>query len=67
MPTGNETCEISQSFVDDLTVRDEFYQHYPHIDIAPDLLALVGIQAENSVAEDKALIREQIFRRLAEC
>lgn len=50
----------------DLTVRDEFCQHYPHIDIAPDLLALVGIQAENSVAEDKALIREQIFRRLAE-
>ncbi len=50
----------------DRTVQDEFCQHYPDIGVAPDLLALVGIQAENSVAEDKALIREQVFRRLAE-
>ncbi len=50
----------------DRTVQDEFCRHYPHIGIAPDLLALVGIQTENSAVEDKSLIREQIFRRLAE-
>ena len=49
-----------------LTSQEEFRQRYPHITIDPDLFALVGIQAENVAEEDKALIREQVFRRLAE-
>lgn len=46
--------------------REEFVQQYPHLAIDPDLFALVGIQPATPVAEDKTLIRERIFRRLAE-
>jgi hypothetical protein len=46
--------------------REEFIQQYPHLAIDPDLFALVGIHPATPVEEDKTLIREQIFRRLAE-
>ena len=46
------------------TAREEFCQQYPHIAIDPDLFALVGVQPENPVEEDKILIREQIVRRI---
>lgn len=48
------------------TAREEFVQQYPHLAIDPDLFALVGIHPITPVEEDKTLIREQIFRRLAE-
>lgn len=48
------------------TAREEFVQQYPHLAIDPDLFALVGIHPATPVEEDKTLIREQIFRRLAE-
>ena len=38
----------------------------PNVPIDPDLLALVGIHPENSVQDDKKLIREFIARRLAD-
>lgn len=43
--------------------REEFCERYPHIMIAPELFALVGIHPENPVEKDNALIREQISRR----
>ena len=46
--------------------QKEFGSRYPNLTIDPDLLALVGIHHENLIADDKALIRETIFRRLAE-
>ncbi|MGE0822256.1 MAG: hypothetical protein AB7G75_05215 [Candidatus Binatia bacterium] len=48
------------------TAQEEFRQQYPRLTIDPDLFALVGIQPATPVEEDKTLIREQIFRRLAE-
>jgi hypothetical protein len=50
----------------DADAQTEFCQHYPHIAIEPALFALVGMQPENPIDEDKRLIREQIFRRLTE-
>jgi hypothetical protein len=50
----------------DTTLQEEFCQRYPHIPIDPDLLALVGVQPENSVEDDKTLIRQSIARRFAE-
>ena len=47
-------------------VRKEFRRRYPQIAIDPELFALVGIQPENPVQDDKILIRERIARRLAE-
>ena len=47
----------------DPTVQEEFCQRYPHIPIDPDLLALVGVQPENPVEEDKTLIREAVVWR----
>jgi len=44
--------------------REEFHQRHPRITIAPELFALVGIHPANPLEEDKALIREQIARRL---
>jgi hypothetical protein len=49
-----------------IAAQEEFYQRYPRIVIDPELFALVGIHPENPVEEDKALIREQISRRVAE-
>ena len=46
------------------TVREEFRERYPHIAVDPDLFALVGVQPENPLEDDKPLIREQICRRL---
>jgi hypothetical protein len=44
--------------------RDVLSKCCPNVPIDPDLLGLVGIHPENSVKEDKALIREIIARRL---
>jgi len=46
--------------------RDLLSTRCPNVPIDPDLLALVGIQPENLVKDDKALIREMIARRLAD-
>jgi hypothetical protein len=46
------------------TIQEEFCQRYPHIPIAPDLLALVGVQPANPVEENKTLLREAIAWRL---
>jgi hypothetical protein len=46
------------------TIQEEFCQRYPHIPIDPDLLALVGVQPENPVEDDKTFIREAIAWRL---
>jgi hypothetical protein len=48
------------------TDRDVLSKHCANVPIDPDLLALVGIHPENSVTEDKTLIREIIARRLAD-
>ena len=48
------------------TNRDGLSKRLPNVPIDPDLLALVGIHPENSVQEDKALIREIIARRLTD-
>jgi hypothetical protein len=48
------------------TAREEFRRQYPRLAIDRDLFALVGIQPATPVEKDKMLIREQIFRRLAE-
>ena len=45
-------------------IDEEFCQRYPHMPIDPDLLALVGVQPENPVEEDKTLFREAIAWRL---
>jgi len=44
----------------------EFRQQYPHLRVDPDLFALVGIHPANPIEQDTLLIREQIFRKLAE-
>lgn len=49
-----------------ITAQVEFRQQYPHLTVDPDLFALVGIHPSSPVEQDKALIREQIFRKLAE-
>jgi hypothetical protein len=46
--------------------RVEFRRRHPHIPIELALFNLVGIQPESPLEDDKKLIREQIFRRLAE-
>ena len=46
------------------TPQEDLCQRYPHIPIDPDLLALVGVQPENPIEEDKTLIREAIAWRL---
>ena len=46
------------------TIHEEFCQRYPHMPIDPDLLALVGVQPENPVEEDKTLVREAVVWRL---
>jgi hypothetical protein len=46
------------------TAQAEFCHRYPHIAVDPTLFVLVGIQPENPVEADKALIRESIARRL---
>jgi hypothetical protein len=48
------------------TDRDLLSKHGLNVSIDPDLLALVGIHPENSVQDDKALIREIITRRLTD-
>jgi hypothetical protein len=48
------------------TAQVEFRQQYPHLAVDLDLFALVGIHPLSSVEQDKTLIREQIFRKLAE-
>ena len=48
------------------TGQAEFCQRYPHIAVDPDLFALVGIHPQHPVEEDKSIIGEQIFRKLAE-
>jgi hypothetical protein len=48
------------------TAKAEFRQQYPHLAVDPDLFALVGIHPASPVEQDKTLIREQIFRKLAE-
>lgn len=60
-PKGGKKLWISQG----TTVQVEFCQRYPHIAVDPDLFALVGIHPEHPVEEDKTLIGEQIFWRLA--
>jgi hypothetical protein len=47
-----------------VTERDVLSKRCPNVPIDPDLLALVGIQPESPVQNDKALIREMIARRL---
>ena len=46
------------------TIQEEFCQRYPHIPIDSDLLALVGVQPENPVEDDKTLIRDAVVWRL---
>ena len=48
------------------TDRDALSKRCPNVPIDPDLLALVGIHPENSVQDDKPLIREIIARRLTD-
>jgi hypothetical protein len=48
----------------DTTIHEEFCQRYPRMPIAPDLLALVGVQPTNPVEEDQTLIREAVAWRL---
>jgi len=47
-------------------VEREVSNRRPNVPIDPDLLALVGIHADNPVQDDKTLIRESIARRLAD-
>ena len=48
------------------TDRDVMSKQCPNVPIDPDLLALVGIHPENPIQEDKALIRENIARKLTD-
>ena len=59
---GEETLRTRQS----TPVQEEFGQWYPHIAVDPALFALVGVQPENPVEEDKTLIRESITKRFTE-
>ena len=44
----------------------DFSKHCPDVSIDPELLALVGVQPENPVQDDKPLIRDAIARRLSD-
>ena len=46
--------------------RDLLSKQCSNVSIDPDLLALVGIQPENPVQDDNALVREIIARRLTD-
>ena len=48
------------------SAQAEFLQQYPHLKVDPDLFSLVGIHPANPIEQDTLLIREQIFRKLAE-
>ena len=50
----------------DVGAREEIAAQCAGIKINSDLIALVGIHPENSVEEDKILIRESVARRLAD-
>jgi len=56
---------VRAKYSDD-TDRDVLLKQCPDVAIDPDLLALVGIHPENSVQDDKTLIREIIARRLTD-
>ena len=46
--------------------RKGLTNHELNVPIDPDLLTLVGIHPENPVQDDKALIRDNIVRRLTD-